>query len=76
VQYSTWAACEAAIEALHDTATMPGSEHPLVVKFADAKKNDAGLMPKRVRRSLGVGSSIIPCLHVVGARQACLVSGS
>ena len=49
VQYSTWAACEAAIEALHDTATMPGSEHPLVVKFADAKKNDAALMPKRVR---------------------------
>lgn len=51
VQFSSWASCEAAIEALHDKSTMPGAEHPLVVKFADAKKSDTqGLLgPKRVR---------------------------
>jgi hypothetical protein len=49
VQYSSWAACEAAIEVLHDKKTMPGSDHPLVVKFADAKKSDTGLLQKRVR---------------------------
>lgn len=50
-QFSSWASCEAAIEALHDKSTMPGAEHPLVVKFADAKKSDTqGLLgPKRVR---------------------------
>jgi hypothetical protein len=53
VQYNSWAACEAAIEALHDKVTMPAAEHPLVVKFADAKKSDTGLMQKRVRRLAG-----------------------
>lgn len=53
VQFSSWASCEAAIEALHDKSTMPGAEHPLVVKFADAKKSDtAGLLNKR---GLGMG---------------------
>lgn len=48
VQYSSWASCEAAIESLHDKTTMGGAEHPLVVKFADAKKSDtAGLLTKR-----------------------------
>jgi hypothetical protein len=55
VQYSTWASCEAAIEALHDKTTMPGAEHPLVVKFADAKKSDAGLLQKRVRPKAALG---------------------
>lgn len=56
MQYSSWAACEAAIEALHDKTTMPGAEHPLVVKFADAKKSDAGMMQKRVRGRQGAGA--------------------
>lgn len=55
VQYSSWAACEAAIEALHDKTTMPGAEHPLVVKFADAKKSDAGMMQKRGLGMMGMG---------------------
>lgn len=58
VQFSSWASCEAAIEALHDKSTMPGAEHPLVVKFADAKKSDTqGLLgPKRVSRRLNLSS--------------------
>ncbi|KAL6774510.1 CRB3 [Auxenochlorella protothecoides x Auxenochlorella symbiontica] len=40
VQLTTWAACEAAIEGLHEQRVMPGCEHALVVKFADAKRLD------------------------------------
>lgn len=41
VQYEKWAACEAAIEALDGKHIMPGSDIPVVVKFADAKRHDA-----------------------------------
>lgn len=54
VQFNSWAACEAAIEALHDKTTMPGAEHPLVVKFADAKKSDTGMLQKRGLGMLGM----------------------
>ena len=40
VQLASWAACEAAIDALHEQRVLPGCEHPLVVKFADAKRPD------------------------------------
>ena len=40
VQFKKWASCEAAIAALHEQVVMPGCEHPLVVKFADAKRSD------------------------------------
>ncbi|PRW59813.1 CUGBP Elav-like family member 2 isoform X2 [Chlorella sorokiniana] len=58
VQFSSWASCEAAIESLHDKSTMPGAEHPLVVKFADAKKSDTqGLLgPKRGLGLMGLGA--------------------
>lgn len=63
MQFSSWASCETAIEALHDKTTMPGAEHPLVVKFADAKKSDtAGLLNKRVG---GAGGAW--CMVMVGA---------
>ncbi|KDD76515.1 hypothetical protein H632_c198p0 [Helicosporidium sp. ATCC 50920] len=51
VQLGSWAACEAAIEALHENVVMPGCEHALVVKFADAKKTD----------SLGHGAGSMGC---------------
>lgn len=41
VQFAKWTSCEAAIEALHEKMVMPGCEHTLVVKFADAKRSDA-----------------------------------
>jgi RNA recognition motif-containing protein len=41
VRFKKWAACEAAIEALHEKYTMNGMDHPLVVKFADAKKENS-----------------------------------
>jgi len=59
VQYTSWAACEAAIDALHDKRVMPGGEHPLVVKFADAKRAD---LPPSGRRSLSGGASGMPGL--------------
>jgi RNA recognition motif-containing protein len=40
VRFKKWAACEAAIDALHEKYTMNGMDHPLVVKFADAKKEN------------------------------------
>ncbi len=43
VQYARWASCEAAIAALHERAALPGGEHALVVKFADAKRAEAPL---------------------------------
>ena len=38
IRFKKWASCEAAIEALHEKYTMHGMDHPLVVKFADARK--------------------------------------
>ena len=40
VQYTRWAACEEAIAALHERCVMPGCDHALVVKFADAKRSE------------------------------------
>ncbi len=37
VTYDRWAACEAAIEALHGKTQLEGAKMPIVVKFADAK---------------------------------------
>lgn len=53
VQYASWTACEGAIEALHERLVMPGCEHPLVVKFADAKKMEAAPLHKRGLGMLG-----------------------
>lgn len=41
VQFSTWASCEAAIQALHSKFTMAGTDAPLIVKFADAQRIDS-----------------------------------
>lgn len=35
--YGTWADAEAALLAVNGSITLPGSQHPLAVKFADAK---------------------------------------
>lgn len=35
--FSTWAEAEAALTAVHGSMTLPGSSHPLTVKWADAK---------------------------------------
>jgi hypothetical protein len=40
VTYATWAATEAAIEALNGTFTFPGAGQPIMVKLADAKPQD------------------------------------
>lgn len=40
VTYSTWAAAEAAIEALNGTFTFPGAAQAIMVKLADAKPQD------------------------------------
>lgn len=40
VQFKRWSSCEESIAALHEQLVMPGCEHPLVVKFADAKRSD------------------------------------
>ncbi|RMZ53538.1 hypothetical protein APUTEX25_003360, partial [Auxenochlorella protothecoides] len=53
VQLATWAACEAAIEGLHEQRVMPGCEHALVVKFADAKRLD-GLAGKARAQGLNL----------------------
>lgn len=47
MQFRKWASCEAAIEALHEQMVMPGCEHPLVVKFADAKRRDQEHLKRR-----------------------------
>lgn len=55
VQFSSWASCEAAIEGLHEKEIMPGCEHPLVVKFADAKRSDVvGTPPRRDAGIMGM----------------------
>lgn len=38
--YTTWAAAEAAAEALNGTFTFPGAAAPIAVKLADAKPSD------------------------------------
>ena len=53
VQYTKWAACEAAIEALHDKHAMDGCDHALVVKFADAKRAEAPFIAHAKRGSSG-----------------------
>ena len=42
VQFRTWAQAEAAIDAHNANTRLGGAEVPLVVKFADAKRRDAG----------------------------------
>lgn len=38
VEFATWSGCENAIDAHNGTTVMAGSKMPLVVKFADARK--------------------------------------
>lgn len=40
VRYATWAAAEAAIDALAGRVALPGADAPLVLKFADARRRD------------------------------------
>ena len=40
VQFKKWAACEAAIDQLNEQYVMSGSDHPLILKFADARRAD------------------------------------
>jgi CUG-BP- and ETR3-like factor len=60
VQFARWAACEAAIAALHEQHLMAGAEHPLVVKFADAKRSDAGAPLGGKRAGGGEGRGGLP----------------
>jgi hypothetical protein len=57
VQYKSWSSCEKAIEALHEKMVMPGCEHALVVKFADAKRTDS--MP------MGAGPRVRASMHTL-----------
>lgn len=61
VQFSSWASCEAAIDALHEQRVLPGCEHPLVVKFADAKRPDSlGIKQQRGIGLLGLNGMLGP----------------
>lgn len=68
VQYTSWAACEAAIDALHEKFTMSGCDHPLVVKFADAKRPDStssnSLHNKRMPAVRMIGHNGMPAAYI------------
>ncbi len=51
VTFDRWAACEAAINALHGKTHLEGAKMPMVVKFADAKVRRAGTSQARYGNS-------------------------
>lgn len=63
VQFSTWAACEAAIRALHSKFTMAGADAPLLVKFADAQRIDPTHKMKIYRSKHRVITSLADNVH-------------
>ncbi|KAK9851890.1 hypothetical protein WJX84_005735 [Apatococcus fuscideae] len=54
IQYRKWAHAEAAIEAHNGTTRLPGSEVPLVCKFADARRRESPVPGRPGRSKLGV----------------------
>jgi RNA recognition motif-containing protein len=67
VQFSTWAACEAAIQALHSKFTMAGTDAPLLVKFADAQRIDPTHKMKIHRSKQRVITPLAANVHGGGA---------
>ena len=47
MQFSRWAEAEDAIEAHNGKTRLPGSDVPMVVKFADAKRRDTKAVNSR-----------------------------
>jgi len=62
VTFATWAEAEAALAGVNGKLTLPGSAHPVAVKFADAKpgelaKFEARGGTKRVGSELGIAAA-------------------
>ena len=58
--YSTWAEAEAALAAVNGAVTMPGSAHPMAVKFADAKPGELAKFEARGAKRSGAASGTDP----------------
>ncbi|GBF87652.1 hypothetical protein Rsub_00363 [Raphidocelis subcapitata] len=70
VTYSSWAEAEAALAAVNGNITLPGSAHPMAVKFADAKPTELAKFEARgARRSAPAGEP-------AGAPASCATGAS
>jgi hypothetical protein len=72
VEFRKWAQAERTMEAHNGVTRLPGSEMPLVVKFADAKRPEPGYPPHpgspQVGRQqqMGWGMGLHPGMHPGG----------